>query len=156
MEPSDHESWQQRRSLDEAIAHVAHRCWRESLEAQGWTCGAYDPDDLTHDAMVGFDELNERDQLRLLGAIGAEQLSTQLAAIVRHRRDAFAGFITSDLRLGLPIQLNSDGPFHGMSGEVTGWSLNPDGTVESITASWQDGSTSTHAPFSDEISPLER
>ncbi len=64
------------------LAAVAHRCWCERLQREGWRYGPYDEAARTHDALRPFQALPEEDRRWAIESVRAFQMADALARAI--------------------------------------------------------------------------
>lgn len=147
------------------LAAVAHRCWCASMAEGGWHPGGYDPQRRTHDALVAFEHLPDRDRRATCQAIEALELDRMLAGAVEYDRGPCREFVLGELRPGLPVVWADSDPAppsapHRGPGEqdasdrgvVESWEVDPGtGGLALIRVRWASGELSEHYPSEREL-----
>ena len=144
-------------SITEQLAAVAHLCWCASMQDQGWQYGSeYDPRRKTHDALISFDRLPEKDRLATVFAVKSAEVERYLATLVCYPRGPERPFDLAELRDDLSVGLAKDlDPAGTERGRVTGWKVGPDGLLQEIRVRWSDGTEQTHHPSERELRRLD-
>jgi hypothetical protein len=121
------------------------------MHKEGWRSGRYQPDRLTHDALIPFDELSRADRLALDLNVTANELAERLIATVDYPRGPDRPFTIDDIKQGVRVALScglrlTRAELGHDQGEIVSWEVS-NGDLALITVRWDDGEMASYNPW---------
>ncbi len=131
------------------LAKAGHRVWCEQMLQAGWSPGeSYDPQSMTHDALVVFDELRRIDQTVAMTKLQVEDMPRRIASLVEPDRSATRVFGVDEITRGLPVgYAGSSSTPPREPGRIDSWEIDDDGELSLIRVIWADGRLEEFDPF---------
>lgn len=140
------------------LAELAHDQWRQHMVDQGWRPGLeYNRQTLVHDALVDFDQLNDRDQQSAIRSVRVLDLESHLIGAIDYGRGSGREFVAEEMRIGVQVGWADDVEKVGRGalperGTIDSWTVDATtGELMTIRVRWNDGSFSEHYPSEREL-----
>jgi hypothetical protein len=155
-------STQMEESRHHLVAAVAHTLWCEFMISEGWRgSDHYSAIHKTHDALVPFDRLAQRDQRAAILAVTAEELADRLTSCITYSRGPNRTFTIEEMSEGRMVALCPNlkvpdcTPPTVDCGRIERWSTDENGELDLIGVRWPDGSLVEYVAALNELARVE-